>query len=148
VASWLHRRGEAGGSGGFSLEELTWQHGLAIGLAQSLALWPGVSRSLVTIVAGCLIGMTLAAAVEFSFLVGFVVLLAATGLEIVKHGGDIIDAYGWTNPIIGLVVAFLSAVAAIRWLLRILSGRSLAGFGWYRLAAAALTFGLLAAGHI
>lgn len=148
VAGWLRRRGEAGGNGGFSLDQLTWRHALVIGVAQSLALWPGVSRSLVTIVAGCLVGMTLAAAVEFSFLVGFVVLLAATGLELVKHGSDIIDAYGWANPLLGLVVAFVCAVVAIRWMLRIISGRSLAGFGWYRLAAAALTFGLLAAGHI
>jgi undecaprenyl-diphosphatase len=92
--------------------------------------------------------MTLAAAVEFSFLVGFVVLLAATGLELLKHGSDIINAYGWANPVLGLVIAFATAVVSIRWLLRIISGRTLAGFGWYRLGIAALTFGLLAAGHI
>ena len=148
VAGWLHRRGTAGADGGFGLDRLTWQAALVVGLAQSLALWPGVSRSLVTIVAGCLVGLTVSAAVELSFLVGFVLLLAASGLEILKHGGDIIAAYGWLNPLLGLAVAFVCAIAAIRWLLRVISGHSLAGFGWYRLAAAALVFGLLAAGRI
>jgi undecaprenyl-diphosphatase len=148
VAGWLHRRGVAGADGGFGLDRLTWQAALIVGLAQALALWPGVSRSLVTIVAGCLVGLTVSAAVELSFLVGFVLLLAASGLEILKHGSDIISAYGWLNPLLGLAVAFVFAVAAIRWLLRVISGQSLAGFGWYRLAAAAMVFGLLAAGRI
>jgi undecaprenyl-diphosphatase len=148
VAGWLHGRGSAGDDGGFGLDRLTWQAALIVGLAQALALWPGVSRSLVTIVAGCLVGLTLSAAVELSFLVGFVVLLAASGLEILKHGNDIISAYGWVNPLLGLAVAFVCAVVSIRWLLRIISGRSLAGFGWYRLGAAAVVFGLLAAGRI
>jgi undecaprenyl-diphosphatase len=148
MAGWLHHRGVAGESGGFGLDQVTWQQALVVGLAQTLALWPGVSRSLVTIVAGCLVGLALPAAVELSFLLGFVLLLGASGLEILKHGGDIISAYGWVNPVLGMGVAFMSAVAAIRWLLRVISDRSLAAFGWYRLAAALLTFGLLAAGRV
>lgn len=148
LAGWLHHRGVGGDAVGFGLDQVTAQHAFVIGLAQALALWPGVSRSLVTIVAGCLVGLTLPAAVELSFLLGFVVLVAASGLEIVTHGGDIIAAYGWAGPLLGLVVAFISAVAAIRWLLRVISGRSLAGFGWYRLAAAAVTFSLLGAGRL
>lgn len=145
---WLERRRVAGADGGTDLEHVAAQQALLIGLAQVLALWPGVSRSLITILAGCLVGLTLPAAVELSFLVGFVVLVGATGLEIVKGGGAIVAAYGWLSPLLGVVVAFLSAVGAIRWLLRIVSGRSLAGFGWYRLAAAALTLALVASGSI
>jgi len=148
LAGWLHRRGTAGDGAGFGLDHLTWQHALVVGLAQAAALWPGVSRSLVTIVAGCLVGLTLSAAVELSFLLGFLLLLAASGFELARHGGDIIATYGWVNPLVGLAVAFVSAVASIRWLLRIISGKSLAGFGWYRLAAALLTLALLAAGRI
>lgn len=70
---------------------------------------------------------------------------AASGLEIVRAGGDIISTYGSATPLLGMAVAFVSAVAAIRWLLRVIS---LAGFGWYRLAAGLLTFGLLAAGRV
>jgi undecaprenyl-diphosphatase len=148
VAGWLHHRGSSGERDGIGLDQIRWQQALLIGLAQALALWPGVSRSLVTIVAGCLAGLTLPAAVELSFLLGFVVLLAASGFEILRHGGDIISTYGWVNPLLGLAVAFVSAVVAIRWLLRIISGKSLAGFGWYRLGAGLLTLGLLGAGRI
>lgn len=147
VAGWLQHRSAGGDEGGFGLDQVTGRQALVIGLAQAVALWPGMSRSLVTIVAGCLVGFTLPAAVEFSFLLGFVLLLAASGLEIARAGGDIIAAYGWATPLLGMAVAFVSAVAAIRWLLRIISGKSLAGFGWYRLAAGLLTFGLLAAGR-
>jgi len=149
TAGWLARRRAGGDGAGWSgLDRITWQQGLVIGLAQTLALWPGVSRSLVTIAAGCLVGLSLTAAVELSFLLGFFLLLAASGLEIVKHGGDIVAAYGWANPLLGLVVAFVFAVAAIRWLLRVISGRSLAGFGWYRLAAGGLALLLVAAGRL
>jgi undecaprenyl-diphosphatase len=148
LAGWLHHRSSSGDGGGIGLDQVSWQQALVIGLAQALALWPGVSRSLVTIVAGCLVGLALPAAVELSFLLGFVVLLAASGLEILRHGGDIIATYGWVNPLLGLAVAFISAVVAIRWLLRIISGKSLAGFGWYRLGAGLLTLGLLGAGRL
>ena len=145
---WLQRRRSAGADGGIGLGLVTSQQALVIGLAQVLALWPGISRSLVTILAGCLVGLALPAAVELSFLVGFVILVGATGLEIVKGGDAIVAAYGWLAPLVGVAVAFLSAVVAIRWLLRIVSGRSLAGFGWYRLAAAAVTLALVASGLI
>ena len=66
---------------GKRLEELTAQRAFLIGLVQALALWPGVSRSLVTIVAAVLVGLSLKAAVEFSFILGFVTLTAATVLS-------------------------------------------------------------------
>jgi len=147
TAGWLHRRGTEGAAW-VGLDSVTARQALLVGLAQVLALWPGVSRSLVTIAAGCLVGLSLTAAVELSFLLGFFLLVGASGLEIVKHGGDIVAAFGWADPLLGLGVAFVSAIAAIRWLLRVISGRSLAGFGWYRLAAGALALALVAAGRI
>lgn len=56
--------------------------------------------------------------------------------------------YGWVDPLLGVVVAFISAVAAIRWLLRVISGKSLARFGWYRLAVGLLTLGLISTGRV
>jgi undecaprenyl-diphosphatase len=116
-----------------------------IGCAQVAALWPGVSRSLVTILAGLVVGLSLPAAVEFSFLLGLVTLGAATGYEALKQGSDIVHAYGLLNPAIGFLVAFVSAVAAVRWMVAYLERGSLAVFGYYRLAVAAIAALLLIA---
>ncbi|HEY6533676.1 MAG TPA: undecaprenyl-diphosphate phosphatase [Acidimicrobiales bacterium] len=132
------------GRPGLGITDLTWRHGLIIGVAQVLAMWPGTSRSLVTILAALAVGASLAAAVEFSFLLGLATLSAATMYESAKSGSDVIDAYGWVDPLVGMVAAFIAAVVAIRWMVSWLQTRSLAVFGWERLAAAAITIVLLA----
>jgi len=129
---------------GFRVTEITWRHGFVIGVAQVLAMWPGTSRSLVTILAALAVGATLAAAVEFSFLLGLMTLGAATLYETAKNGSEVIDAYGWVDPLVGMVAAFVAAVVAVRWMVAWLQTRSLAVFGWERLAAAAVTVVLLA----
>ena len=58
-----------------------------------LSLWPGTSRSLVTIVAALAVGLSLSAAVEFSFVLGFVTLGAATAYELAKNGQDLFHTY-------------------------------------------------------
>ncbi|MEZ5258210.1 MAG: undecaprenyl-diphosphate phosphatase [Ilumatobacteraceae bacterium] len=69
-----------------------------IGAAQILALWPGTSRSLVTIAAALALGLTTSAAVEFSFLLGLMTLSAATALDLVKHGHDLTTQFGYAAP--------------------------------------------------
>jgi undecaprenyl-diphosphatase len=133
---------------GRALEAMTIRNAVIIGLVQCLALWPGTSRSLVTIVAAIFVGLSLSAAVEFSFLLGLVTLSAATAYDGLKHGHEIIDAYGVASPVVGFVVAFIAAVIAIRWMVGYLQNHSLAIFGWYRLAVAALAAGLVIAGVI
>jgi len=130
---------------GSALEAITLRQSVIIGAAQCLAMWPGTSRSLVTILAALFVGMSLAAAVEFSFLLGLLTVSAATAYSLLGHGSELVASYGWVNPVIGVVVAFISAVVAVRWMVTYLQRHSLAIFGWYRLAAAALTLGLLAA---
>ena len=144
VLLWLASRLRVLGREGVSLDVITPRQGLVIGLAQVLALWPGTSRSLVTIIAALYVGLDIVASVEFSFLLGFVTLTAATGYEGLKHGKEMIDTYGLVNPVIGLVVAFVSAAAAITWMIRYLERHDLSIFGWYRIAIAALTLLLLA----
>lgn len=117
----------------------------AVGIAQSVALWPGVSRSLVTILAATAAGMSLPAAVEFSFLLGLVTLGAATALEIVTDGSSIVDNFGVVAPAAGFAAAVVFGVVAIRWMVGYLNSHSLVGFGWYRMGAAAVT-GLLVLG--
>ncbi len=137
-----------GSTGGRPLEEIGAGQALVIGVMQCLALWPGTSRSLVTILAALAVGLSLSAAVEFSFLVGFVTLGGATLFEVAKDGQTMVDTYGWVDPLIGLVVAFVSAAIAIKWMVGYLQRHSLAIFGWYRLAVAALALVLLATGAL
>jgi undecaprenyl-diphosphatase len=129
---------------GTRLEDLGARQALVIGLAQALALWPGVSRSLVTIVAALLVGLTLPAAVEFSFLLGLATLSAASLYEIAKHGSEVIDTFGWVSPIVGIVAAFVAAVLSIKWLVGYLSRHDLSIFGWYRIVVGVLVLVLLA----
>lgn len=121
---------------------------LGIGAAQVLALWPGTSRSLITILAAVALGVSLTAAVEFSFLLGFVTLSAATGYELLTNGSTLLDTFGVLSPLVGIAVAFVTAWASVTWMVSYLQGRSLAIFGWYRLAAAAFAIVLLATGVI
>ena len=133
---------------GITLTQLGAKKAFIIGVVQVLAMWPGTSRSLVTILAALAVGTTLAAAVEFSFLLGLVTLTGATLYESATNGSTMVDAYGVIDPLIGLVFAFVSAALAIRWMVNWLQTRSLAIFGWERLAVAAITIGLLASGAI
>jgi undecaprenyl-diphosphatase len=133
---------------GFALEQMGAKQALIIGAAQVVAMWPGTSRSLVTILAALAVGATLAAAVEFSFLLGLATLGGATLYEAAKNGSTMADAYGVVDPLIGLLFAFASAALAIKWMVNWLQTRSLAIFGWERLAAAAITVALLLAGTI
>jgi undecaprenyl-diphosphatase len=136
----LHERGEQSGS---PLESITTRAAVIIGLAQVLALWPGTSRSMVTILAALAIGYSVGAAVEFSFLLGLVTLGAATAFDLVRHGKELFDTYGYLNPFIGFVFAFVAAVVAIRWMVTYLRRHGLQIFGWYRLFIAAVALVLL-----
>lgn len=134
------------GGGRGALENLTIRQGLIIGGAQALALWPGVSRSLVTILAALAVGLALPAAIEFSFLLGLVTLGAATGYKALQDGTLIVDQFGLVAPVVGLVVAFASAVIAVRWMIGYLNRHDLRVFAGYRLAMSAFVGGLLVMG--
>ncbi len=135
AVAW-RRKGKASGNGGANLESMTWRMALAIGVIQCIAMWPGVSRSLVTIVGGVLVGLSLSAAVEFSFLLGVVTLLAATVFKIHDAGPAMLEAYGWTPMILGTLAAWLSAVIAVKWMVAYLKKHGLAIFGYYRVSIA------------
>jgi undecaprenyl-diphosphatase len=135
-----------GSEGGLTLDELGWQKALIIGLAQCFALWPGVSRSLATMASAMLLGLSVPAAVEFSFLLGLLTLGGATVFEGVDKGGLIVSNFGWLSPVVGLVVAGITAFVAVKWLISYLTHRSLAIFGWYRLGAAVVAAALALGG--
>ncbi|MCU1502609.1 MAG: Undecaprenyl-diphosphatase [Ilumatobacteraceae bacterium] len=135
---------DASAAPGDQLIAITYRQAAIIGLAQCLALWPGTSRSLATIVAALLIGVAMPAAVEFSFLLGFLTLSAATAFKLLKDGGTLVDQFGIATPLIGAAFAFVAAVLAIRWLIGYLERHDLTLFGWYRFLAAAVTLVLIA----
>ena len=139
---------DAGSARAVVLGAITARQALIIGFAQCLAMWPGTSRSLVTIVAAVLVGLRLSAAVEFSFLLGLGTLTAATVLDLARHGGEIVDTFGTAAPLAGFVAALLSAIVAVRWMVTYLQRHSLAIFGWYRIAVAVVVAGLLVGGVI
>ena len=117
--------------------DLSVPQALGIGCAQCLALWPGMSRAMVTIVGGYACGLAPARAAEFSFLVGLPVLAGAALYKGVRTGPAMIAGLGWMPVLIGGVAAALSAAIAVRFLLRHLSRHGLTAFALYRLALAA-----------
>lgn len=147
AVSYRNRHNRTGRSGS-TLEDLTWQMAIIIGIAQCIAMWPGVSRSLVTIVGGILVGLSLPAAVEFSFLLGVVTLGAATAYDGLKHGQAMLQTFDPQALAIGLFFAFISAVVSIKWMVAYLNRHGLAIFGYYRVVVAVLTAALLMANII
>jgi undecaprenyl-diphosphatase len=138
------RKQEAGG--GYDMLQLTWKLALVIGIAQCIAMWPGTSRSLVTIVGGILVGMNLRSAVEFSFLLGVITLSAATVYDGYKFGAVMLEEFGWLNLTLGLFFSWLSAVLAVRWMVSYLNRHGLAIFGYYRIALALVVAALILGG--
>jgi len=121
-------------AGGRELSTLGLAGALGIGLLQCAAFWPGTSRSLVTILGGVLVGLSVAAAVEFSFLLGLLTLLAASVYEGWAAREALASAYSPTVMVAGFVAAFVSAALSMRFLVAWVRERGLELFGWYRVA--------------
>jgi undecaprenyl-diphosphatase len=136
AVSFARRRRGASPSTGFALDDLTMRMALIVGVAQCLAMWPGVSRSLITIVGGVLVGLSLPAAVELSFLLGVITLTAATAYDTLKHGPEMLATYGAVPLLIGFGAAWLSAVLAVQWMVGYLKSHGMEIFGWYRVLLA------------
>ncbi|WP_104119327.1 undecaprenyl-diphosphate phosphatase [Arthrobacter sp. B1805] len=116
-----------------SLNDLTYRHGIVYGLAQSLALIPGVSRSGGTITAGLLMGYTREAAARYSFLLAIPAVFASGLYQLVKSY-DQPGSYTLAETAVATLVAFIIALAVIGWFLRYISTRSYLLFVGYRVA--------------
>ena len=106
---------------------------LRVGLAQCLALIPGVSRSGATILGGVASGLSRVAATEFSFFLAIPIMLGASGLKLVKEG-DALVADDAAFFAVGCAVAFGSALTVIRFLIRFVAQHTFRVFAWYRIA--------------
>ena len=115
-----------------SVDEMRWTDALKIGLFQALALVPGTSRSAATILGGLLSGLGRRTAAEFSFFIAIPTLLAATAYKLwgARETMSMVEA---ETLAVSSVVAFASALASIRFLLRFVSNHSFAVFAWYRI---------------
>jgi undecaprenyl-diphosphatase len=132
-----------------SIERLSTRDGVLIGLAQSLSLVPGVSRSGATMSAGLLLGLNRPAAARFSFLLAIPAVVASGLFELKgvisgEKGGD--DPIGYV--IVATVVAFIVGYAAIAWLLRYLAHHSVRLFVVYRVLLGGTVLLLVATGAI
>jgi undecaprenyl-diphosphatase len=107
-----------------------------IGLLQCCAIWPGTSRPMMAIVGGYFAGLDPRRAAEFSFLLGFVTLSAASIFKTYKSGAAMIQVYGWSHVLLGGIVAAIVAAISVRYFVQLLLRHGLTMFAWYRLALA------------
>ena len=146
------RTNDEDGTPGLDLADLAWTAALFIGSMQLLAMWPGVSRSMITIVAAMLVGLRPARAAEFSFLLGLPTLGGACVYKLLKNvtsdQPNLFVELGWLNVVVGIVVATIAAVIAVKWLVNYLNKHGLAIFGWYRIGLTILLAALLITGVI
>jgi undecaprenyl-diphosphatase len=119
-------------------EKLSSWRALGIGLAQMLALIPGVSRSGSTIIAGRLAGLNPASAAEYSFLASLPIMVGVTLKVFIKSSDRAYFVDHMPMLLLSNTVAFISGLIAVGFLMRYLSKHSLAAFGWYRVGLASI----------
>lgn len=116
------------------VDDLTPLDALKLGIAQAFALIPGTSRSGSTIIGGLLFGLSRKAATEFSFFLAIPTLIIASMYDVYKHR-DLLRADADVALIlVGSIMAFLSALLAVKGLLRYISHHDFIIFAWYRIA--------------
>jgi len=120
-----------------SVESMPAPTALAIGVAQCLAMIPGVSRSGATIMGALSFGVDRQAAAEFSFFLAVPTMLAASGYDLLKNGAALGQGE-WLSIAIGFVISFIVALLVIRWFITIISRHGFAPFAWYRIVIGAV----------
>ena len=127
------------------LESLTWRHGILLGLAQSLALVPGVSRSGATISAGLALGYTRDAAARYSFLLAIPAVVGSGLFKLADVSSDPVPP-AWGPIALATVVSFVIGYGVIAWLLRYISTHNFLPFVVYRIVLAGVLAALLLGG--
>jgi len=114
------------------IRAMSYKNALIVGLFQSVAMIPGVSRSAATILGGLLLGLKRKTIVEFTFLLAVPTMLAATGYDLIKSGSQFsLDQVQYL--LIGFVTAFVVALLSIKFLLRFIKTHTFIPFGIYRI---------------
>jgi len=114
------------------MESLTYTMAFWVGIAQVLALFPGVSRSGATIMGGLVAGMTRKSSTEFSFFLAIPTMFAATLFDLAKSAGSL-SSSDFGLLAVGFVSAFISGLWVVRWLIRFVSSNNFKPFAYYRI---------------
>lgn len=122
-----------------TVDDMTPVQALKIGLAQSAALIPGVSRAGATILGGVVFGLSREAATQFSFFLAIPIMFAATGYDLFKSW-HMLSAADFPIFAIGFITAFFAALVAVKTLLRYVAHHDFRVFAWYRIAFGLLVF--------
>lgn len=130
------------------IEEMTYRHGIAIGLAQVLALIPGVSRSGATMTMGLSLGYTRPTAARFGFLLAIPAVFGSGLYELVHSFGEPAGVYGYPETLLATVVAFVVGFVVIAFLMRYIEKRSFLPFVIYRVLLGTVLLVLLSTGVI
>jgi undecaprenyl-diphosphatase len=120
-----------------TVDDMTWRDALKVGFAQALAMIPGTSRSGATIIGGLFFGLSRKAATEFSFFLAIPTMFAATFYDVYKNW-QLFSASDIGMFAVGGAASFISALLAVRGLIRFISRHDFTVFAWYR-----IVFGLL-----
>lgn len=120
-----------------SIENLPIKKLLALGVAQSFAVVPGVSRSGAVIIGGRALGLPKNLITEFSFVLAVPTMLAAVLYDILKSGLSF-SGSEWGDIALGFVLSFIVALILIKWLLSYIKRHSFENFGWYRIVIGAI----------
>jgi undecaprenyl-diphosphatase len=124
-------------------DDLSWRRALVIGLAQTFALIPGVSRSGSTIIASRLSGLSSKEAAEYSFLASIPIMLGVSAKLFLSSSDRAYFSQNLSSMLLTNLVAFLASMLAIGFLLKYLSKHDLKVFGWYRLLVAAVALAIV-----
>lgn len=119
------------------IEDISYKQALGIGICQSLAVVPGLSRSAATIVGGLALGLKRETIVKFSFLLAVPTMLAASGWDLLKNANSFLPE-DFNVLAVGFVASFLTALIAIKWLLNFIQKNNFVSFGIYRILAAGI----------
>ncbi|MDP2705674.1 MAG: undecaprenyl-diphosphate phosphatase [bacterium] len=119
------------------IENISYRQALGIGVFQSLAVVPGLSRSAATIIGGLILGLKRETIIKFSFLLAVPTMLAASGWDLLKSAGSF-AAEDFNVLAVGFVVSFLTALAVIKWLLNFVKKHNFISFGIYRILVAGI----------
>jgi len=124
------------------LNAITYKQAITLGVVQSLAIIPGVSRAGATIIGGLAQGIKRKTIVEFSFLLAIPTMLAATALDIYKSptifSGNQLELW-----LIGFVTAFITAIIGVKFLIKYVQKNDFKVFGWYRIVLGLIVLGII-----